>query len=500
MKIRKTAFIWILSLLLGASICMTPLFQIHTEAAYIYSQDGEDTVIPDAYQYLYSIHLKDAAGISANTPQDMTVDKNGILYVIDTQNNRVLLSDTKGKAVKSISSFQMPDGSETQLNKPEGIQMHHNGHLLIADTQNNRILETDTAGKVIKVIAKPKNMLGIKEEDAFFPIKVDVDDLGRLFIVARNYNQGMICTDGDGQFIGFVGAPRVQPDIWEIFWRRFSTKAQLAKMQQYVSTEYNNVLVDDKNFIWGTISSLDAGELKNTIQSKDKSGKVTPISKINAGDIDVLKRNGVYPPVGDLIFTQKQSMIVDVAVSDGGIYTLLDFQRGRLFTYDDNGNLLFAFGDKGEKRENFKQPVAVLYQNDKLFILDAELAEILVYEPTGYGQDVIRAVRAQYEGDYEESYRLWAEVANKNANFEYAFVGMGNVSISEKKYEQAMEYFKYANNVEKYSEAFELLRKEKLEHSFGYLFLAVIVLIIGAIILYFVKKIRRYVKGEGMEK
>ena len=170
--------------------------------------------------------------------------------------------------------------------------------------------------------------------EPYLPIKIAQDSYGRLYIVARNINRGIICLDPEGLFVGYVGAPRVVPDIWELLWRRISTKAQKEQMTQYASTEYNNVFVDEKNFVWGTISALDAADILGAVQNHDTSGQITPVVKINAGNTDVLRRNGSYAPLGDLRFDDEPSRIVDVALGLGGTYSLLDFQRGRVFTYD----------------------------------------------------------------------------------------------------------------------------------------------------------------------
>lgn len=468
---------------------------IQSGTNYIYSQDGKDVVIPDAYTFTKSIPVLDINGLIADSPLDMSVLNDGTIVVLDTNHNQVIIQNNDGSTHLVLSNFTMSDGSITTLNKPEGILAQENKTLLIADTQNNRILLSDWNGKIIQVITKPQNLIGVKAEDAFLPVKVDVDALGRIYIVARNINRGIICTDKNGLFIGYVGAPRVQPDIFEIMWRRFSTKAQKEQMTQYVSTEYNNVVVDDQNFIWGTISALDINDIKSTISSKDKSGKVTPISKINSGDIDVLKRNGFYPPIGDLSFKDEQSRIIDVGLGNGGVYSLLDYQRGRIFTYDDNGNMLFTFGEIGNKNGSFKNPVAIVYQGDNILVLDSILSEIMVFEPTSYGKLVLQAVKSQFDGDYDNAYQQWTEVAKNNSNFEYAFIGMGNVCVSEKKYDQAMKYFKYADDKELYSAAFELMRKEKMEVYFPAIFFTIGLLIVLGIFITIGKRIAKYIKG-----
>ncbi len=492
---RRAGLIGLVLIVLAAPLPAGAYADVPNYSSYIYTQHGEDVVIPDVYTFRQSFLLRDAQGKDAEEPQDMALCADGSIAVADTGNDRILLLDTAG-AVTAWETFVLPDGSVTTLSGPEGISAGDDGTLLIADTQNGRILRCDSTGQVQQVFDRPANMLGVAEDEPYLPTKVAQDSYGRLYIVARNINRGIICVDPEGLFVGYVGAPRVVPDVLELLWRRISTKAQKEQMTQYVSTEYNNVLVDSQNFIWGTISALDADEVKNAVRSQDTSGQVTPVAKINAGDSDVLKRNGSYAPLGDLRFEEDPSRIVDVAVQEGGMYSLLDFQRGRVFTYDNNGELLYVFGGLGDEKADLHAPSALLYRGNELCVLDRMQGCILTYQPTAYGLLVQEAVTAQFDGDFDRSYQLWSQVAESNSNFEYAFIGMGNVCVSNKDYRTAMEYFRYANDMQSYSDTFERLRKQQMSTAFSAIFFGIGALLVLWLLSKLVRRFVRYVKGE----
>ncbi len=490
MKIIRKIFIvtFCIFLFLTATITASA-YSGYNNSEYVYTSEGKDVVIPDAYIYDGTIALE------AKTPKDMFITSDGHIYVSDTGNDRILIYNIHNASLKVLDKFFMSDGSTTTLNKPEGISLDNEGNMFIADTENNRILKCDSNCKVLLEINRPEGMVGTADDLVFYPSKISTDSIGRVYVVARNINQGIICLDSDGNFLSYVGAPKVKYDFIELLWKRFSTKAQKAQMTQYVSTEYNNVFVDSSDFIWGTISALESEKLKSVITAKDLSGQTTPIYKINSADKDILKRNGVYAPVGDLIFENNmQSRIIDVAVTNGGIYSLLDYQRGRIFTYDDNGNLLYAFGNVGNKKGDFKSPSAIGYIGEAVYVLDEELSEISVFVPTAYGRLVNEAVSSQFAGDYEKSYSLWSEVAKENANFEYSFVGLGNVSVSEKEYQRAMEYYKYASDNANYSEAFEYYREEILQKYFKYFFAIIVIWIIVIILRGRWQKVKEFIR------
>ena len=103
------------------------------------------------------------------------------------------------------------------------------------------------------------------------------------------------------------------------------TEAQLAQLQLFLPTEYTNVSIDEKSFIYAT-SKPSANNAENQIQL------------INPKGIDVIKRNGYHPPMGDIQYMEGMnnyvitgpSTLVDIATTKDGIYTVLDQKRSRL--------------------------------------------------------------------------------------------------------------------------------------------------------------------------
>ena len=128
-------------------------------------------------------------------------------------------------------------------------------------------------------------------------------------------------------------------------------------------------------------------------------------------------------------------------------------------------------------------------------VLDSSMNAILQFTPTDYGRLVLAAVSATYDGNYEEAYKLWSDIADKNSNFKYAFEGLGNTKLNEGDYKDAMSYFKYADNENGYSEAFAVLRKQYIQKVFPTVFVLVSV-VIGIVLLYMIiRKVYRYGKG-----
>lgn len=454
--------------------------------SYIYNSEQKVVASPDAYILSQEIALE-AEGIAAVSPQDICVSPSGRIYVVDTNNHRVLMYNSKYEQVGVLSEFTLSDGTKTTLNKPEGIYVDGNETIYIADTENNRIIECDSQGNVSNVVENLKNFVG--SNLAFKPTKVVVNKAGRLYVVARSNNQGILQIERDSEFIGYIGAPKVQYSLVEMMWRKFSTEEQLKKMQQFVPTEFNNIAIDEEEFIYATISALDAKEVTSAITSRDLSGNVTPIKKLNVVGDDILKRNGDVAPMGDLEYLNDvYSKIVDVAATSGGLYAMLDSTNGRVFIYDYNGNLLCMYGN-----DSFSYVSSIAYAGDDMIILDSANAEMYVYKLTEYGQLLMNAATLQYHGDFDEAYTAWSEVVAHNYNFEYAFIGFGQSYMEEGRYEEAMECFLKADDKESYSEAKELLRKENMKTSFPFIVVVIICVAVLAIGWSLTKQFIQYV-------
>ena len=89
-------------------------------------------------------------GVGAfSDPSDIFFDDEGVLYITDTGNNRIIAADSSlEKVIKVYDRFTMPDGSETTLNKPMGVFVSaENGFIYIADSDNSRVLISDKEGK-----------------------------------------------------------------------------------------------------------------------------------------------------------------------------------------------------------------------------------------------------------------------------------------------------------------------------------------------------------------
>jgi len=363
----------------------------------------------------------------------------------------------------------------THLRRPEGIFVCRNGYFYIADTDNNRVLVANSYLEIVLVIYMPTSReLGGERLATFLPTAVVADTAGRISVVARNINNGILQFSSTGAFNRFIGAPAVNMDALSRLLRRILGQDQIAGLAAFVPTEYNNIRIDEGNFIWGTISALATADIMNAVGSPTDS--TTPVKRLNPLGDDILMRKGERGIWGDvMVFGQggmgpmEPSRIIDVGIGPAGVYTLLDGRRGRMFTFNSEGIMLFAFGNIGTRRGNFRLPVAIGYLGYNIAVLDAELHEIVIFEPTLYGELILRAEYYFMAGDYEAAYTAWASAAQQNANFAHAFHGLGQARFNDRDFVEAMAYFRHAGGaagIEGYSRSRDMLRGDQMERMF----------------------------------
>ena len=382
-------------------------------------------------------------------------------------------------------------------------------YLYIADRSNNQIVVLDSITlEVVKFVTRPDDIAF--EGKAFEPKEIVTDRTGRIYVIANNIYDGILQFSREGKFDRFTGVNYVKLTPWEIFWRNFSTDEQLAKQTTIINTSFTGMTVDKDGFIYATSYALTNDK---DLVTDDKN----MIKKINTFGKDVLRRNGYQPPMGDVeyIATSNEALIrgpsrlTGVAVNDYGVYTSLDIKMGKLFTYDREGNLLYISGESyisgggnASQINTLSNPVAIAYLGEDILVLDKNQRSLIVYEPTLVGELINQAVKFEYVGDNISAAEIWEEVVVQNANYEYAYIGIGKKYLALEEYELAMENFKIGQDRELYSRAFKMERDKAERKAFAPVMGLIVFLVIAGWVYGFIKRRRnpkQYESGAGDE-
>ena len=481
---------------------------------YVYDVYGEALYSPDAYTAINSVG-SDYMGLELpiENPGDMVTDEAGNVYIADTGNNRIVVLDRYYKVNFTISEFSNDQGVPDKLTAPQGVFVSEPnekyGKLIwVCDTGSNRIVVFDELGNFQRIVEEPESSL-FDQDSVYKPVAMAVDAYNRLYVVSSTTYQGIIVMTDEGEFTGFIGAQAVQMSAWEIIWRRFQTKEQREASEQKVSTEFNNITINkNKGLVYVTTSTIDEGAVSGAITGKDKSGTNSPVKLLNANGAEIMRRNGFWMPAGEIDFSSRStdeitgvSTIIDAAVGPEDTWSIIDEKRNRIYTYDFDGNLLFAFGDNGTMLGNLGSIEAIAYQGETMLILDKTNDNITVFQRTEYGDILLDAIAAEATQDFDLAINLWTDVLKRNSNFDSAYVGIGQAMYRNKDYANSLTYFESAYDTDNWSNSYKELRKEWMSTYF-LLLLLIIVGIIVAVMLFFkwMGKINKRVATSGKKR
>lgn len=496
---KKFIKVLITSLILTAVFAVSALADTPYET-YTYSYTGKAQISPAAYTPVEKIlsYGKDESGMDVvlNAPADVLYDETrDYIFIADTGNNRIVVTDSKFNCVKIISQFEY-EGNIESFNTPSGVFVTSDGRLYVADTKNSRIVIFDKDLEFSKILP-PISADFLPEGFTYNPKSVVVDNADNVYVVSMNSNMGVISLDPDGKFEGFFGAQEVSVNPLQTLYRSIMSEEQLQRSEAYVSVEYSNLTIDKKGFVYVTCADIERYELFNAVSSRSKSGAYAPIKKLNPAGTDVLVRNGFFPPVGDVNFAAyagnksgAPSQIHDVELLDNNMYCLMDISQNKLFVYDSDGNMLYAFGGNGEAIGLYNSLCAITWNDGRFYNLDSYDGSITILEKTDYGELIDNVIEYQETLQFDKADSLWNKIIARNNNCDMAYLGLGKIALEKGEYEEAMENFKLIGDKDYYQRAYKLYREEYLE-KIGLLIFIVLIAVI-AVIVFFIKKVGAY--------
>lgn len=517
-------------------------------STYTYDYDGDYLESPHAYVPEERLTGSDMKAGTLSDPSDMFVAPDGNIYVADTGNSRVVIFNKDLQKIGEITVFyneaaiqeylddlvagditgktlpeeykddpmayytdvlagSSEDPANNTLLNPEGVFVTQDGHVYVADTGMNRIVEfvrPEDAGDnyegwdMVRVIRDLESDV-LAEDFVFKPSGVVVDSAGRIYVNVKNVNSGIVELSTEGEFVSFYGAQKVAQSVVDWFLRIFMTEAQEERVTRIIPRVYNNIAIDSKNFIWLTANSMEASELYSYLSTGDSG--TAPIKRLNPNGDDVLARQAEWAPGGDIVNMMEVSSIVDVAIKDNGIYTLVDDKRNKLFTYDENGNLLYAFGGTGSQLGVFQLIGSADYYGDDLLVLDKGAGTITRFTMTEYAQLIEDAIDADNNSEFDKSMECWQAVHKRNANLDLAYVGMAKSYLRNARtaddplesYQTAMDYYERARNTDGYSKAFKEYRSLYVREN---ILLVLAVPVVLCLLIYFATRAMKKVNAK----
>lgn len=294
-----------------------------------------------------------AATAKFNRPSGIAIDKQGNVYVSDTNNHSIRKIDTLGNvstfAGSGTSGFRDGSGTQAQFNSPNGLAFDSAGILYVADTENHKIRKIDMSGKVSTFAGSTK---GYKAGD---PLQAQFES---PFDIVINNSKILYIADTFNYCIRYI-----DPRIGRVFGRAGDCKnrgfadgqasaARFALVRSIVSDTSGNVYVSDTD--------------NNRIRKIDSQGNVITIAGSGIGGYrdDVGTKAQFNNPVG-------------LARAPSGELFVADDRNGYVRKIDTSWNVTTVAGDgtRGFKdgpsnRARFNGPYDIAIYRDFLYVVD----------------------------------------------------------------------------------------------------------------------------------
>jgi len=445
------------ALLTAVITCVTLSVSTYADTPYVtYTINGYGQIRQTQTAYLAHSTITKFGGEALSSPSDICIADDGLIYVADSGNRRIVVGNSDGELVRTI-------GEGTLVN-PRGVFVTSDGSVYVADRDAEKIFVFGSSGELVAEYSKPTSPL-YGDEVSFLPIKIAVNDAGIMFVVCESNTNGIVeisPTDG-GTFLGYFGTNYAAKSLTTIIYRAILTDEQRAKMVSNIPATPTNLTIDEKGLIYTVTRGNENETLKrlniagtNMLRITEDTYADTPTS-VAAGNHD------------------------NVYVAD---------QQGYIFEYNNEGEMIFVFGgpDDGSQRVGLSTMVSgiAVDKQDWIYVLDSDKAQIQIYTPTEFTDLLHNALYLYSKGRYTEAKAPLTEILKMNSMFDYANKAMGRCYFREENYDEAMRYARLAKDHSGYSDAFWEIRNVWLKDN-------IIPLIIALVALFAVIKILKVI-------
>lgn len=454
--------------------------------------------------------LSDLNGIIGSSSfTDIHTAESGKSYLLDAGASRVAVLDESYNVVKQFVSVLDEEGNLYNFKGAKGIFADENGVIYIADTNNRRVLKCTEEGKLIRTYVLPNSNL-IPTGFSFKPIKVAVDKKGYVYILSDGSYYGAILYSPTDEFLGFYGSNDVAATFAQALttlWNRlFVNNTKRGSMMRSLPYTFADLWIDDLGFVYTTTGS-----------TKDMNQKAQ-VKRLNPGGSNVLNSSNVnFADEGyktTKLSGERYQNLMGIAVDENGFIYSLDATYGRVFIHDSDCQMITAFGGglkAGEQNGTFYTPSAISYnrKNGDVLVTDSNRNTLTVFNITDYGRIVKSAQAKTVVGNYEEAMDEWTEVLAQDRNCQLAYAGLAKAyyvkghaesdkEVSEKYLNKSLDLAEEGYDRETYSLAYGSLRTVWIEDHFTLIMILLVLLVAGVIVLlvFSTKRKIRLIKNE----
>ena len=432
----------------------------------------------------------------------MCKDDNDNIYILDST-SRIVVLDEEYNFVKEIGKV---DGSISYDNA-RGLYYNENA-LYICNTEGvtdangktyGNIYKIDLDGNLIDEITLPESEKAnlIPEGFNFRPTRIARDSKGYMYVLSDGCYYGALLYSPTGEFLGFYGANTVKTTITSVFTnisnRLFPNAEKHANSIRKLPYPFVDLTIDSEGFIYTTNAFTDT----TMAQRKGQIRRLSPGGGKNILDAEV---NFADERLTWTIYKNKnlsQIDLCDIEVDSRGFIYVLESKYDKIFIHDADCRQVSIFGggmSEGKLKGTFTEATAMvlLDDGDRIVVADSSTGFLTVFKINEYGKLFKKLDYETIEGNYDNK-EGWLQVLAQDSNNQIAYSGLANAYLEEENYDEALKYAKLGYDKKTYAVAFEYVRKDFISDNFTWIFIVLVVVIIGAIAFMFITNKKKIV-------
>lgn len=434
---------------------------------------------------------------------DIFSDKSGNILLLCGDKSRIVSINRDYTLDKEIVVTD-ESGEVVNYKGAMGIYKDDKGDIYISDTQNSRIIVTDSNGKVKNILATPESSL-IPDDFLYQPVNVIKDKKGYTYILSLGCYYGALLYSPEDEFLGFYGASTVEAnalDTLAYFWDKLtSNDVKKSNSTKKLPYSFADFCFDSEGYMitcTGSTSKNNYGT--GQIRKISHNGSEIMYKRTLTGtSVDASTVNFLENERDDDYYAAQD--LVAVATSEDDYIYALDRTNGIVYIFDYECNLLSAFGGgygSGTQIGTFVTPVSLSISRDDVLVADAGNGSITVFKATEYGKLLRNAQTLYLNDDYDKAAEVWEKVLDLNRNCQLAYRGLAMVYYNQGDYKAALDAAKIAVDYSVYDMAWKQIVSQFLTDNFVWisvLFLIVVATVIY-LIVYFKKKNKHLITNQ----